>query len=264
MSDQNQHNIEIQLNLQKWREKPLLRRVYQQFYKLILAEIDLKAQGSIVELGSGIGNLKSVLPEALCTDLFANPWIDRVENAYMLGFSNESLSHLILFDVFHHLEYPGDAFREFLRVLKPGGRVIIFEPDISLLGWLVYGLLHHEPVSRFKPIKRFAPVGTDHSKLGYYAAQGNAGRVFLNREWHQTLCDWELRTIKRFSALSYLASGGYSKKQMLPAVSFPVLRAVECILDCFPALFSTRLLVVMEKGTRNSRQTHKQSHRFTV
>ena len=81
MSDQNQHNIEIQLNLQKWREKPLLRRVYQQFYKLILAEIDLKAQGSIVELGSGIGNLKSVLPEALCTDLFANPWNNDIPRA---------------------------------------------------------------------------------------------------------------------------------------------------------------------------------------
>ena len=71
--------------------------------------------GSVVELGSGIGNIKEVIPKCLCTDLFPNPWLDYVENAYALSFGSASVSNLILFDVFHHLKYPGTALQEFHR-----------------------------------------------------------------------------------------------------------------------------------------------------
>ena len=66
-----------------WNNKPALRQVYHDFYQLILGEIDQSIPGTIVELGAGIGNLKSYLPQALCTDLFANPWIDQI-SAYRL------------------------------------------------------------------------------------------------------------------------------------------------------------------------------------
>ena len=50
-------------------------------------------------------------------DLFSNPWLDRRENCYAMNFADGSVSHLILFDVWHHLRYPGTALREFHRVL---------------------------------------------------------------------------------------------------------------------------------------------------
>ena len=52
------------------------------------------------------------------TDLFANPWIDQVENAYRLTFGDGEVSHLILFDVFHHLQHPRTALRECRRVAR--------------------------------------------------------------------------------------------------------------------------------------------------
>ena len=143
----DQHNIEIQKNLKSWESKPLLRDIYKEFYKKIHNYIDYSVEGKIVELGSGIGNIKIEIPEAISTDLFENPWIDQVENAYQLSFEDNSVSNLILFDVFHHFEYPGNAFAEFNRVLKPNGRVIIFDPSISMFGYFIYGLLHHEPVA---------------------------------------------------------------------------------------------------------------------
>ena len=61
-----QHQIEIRQNDEAWRRKPLLRRLYHGFYDRILALIDPAIPGAIVEIGSGIGNLKERLPRGDC------------------------------------------------------------------------------------------------------------------------------------------------------------------------------------------------------
>jgi len=115
------HQDQILENEELWKGKPLLRELYRGFHELIAQNLSRRPGGAIVELGSGIGSIKQVIPECLCTDLFPNPWIDRVENAYALSFADGTVSDLILFDVFHHLRYPGAALQEFRRVLMPGG-----------------------------------------------------------------------------------------------------------------------------------------------
>ena len=142
-----EHNIEIQKNLQLWKKKPLLRKVYADFYQTIAHHLRQDLNGLTIEIGSGTGNIKDAIPTCIRTDLFPNPWVDRVENAYILSFMDASVATLILFDVFHHLRYPGTAIQEFHRVLVPGGRVIIFDPFISLAGRLIYGFFHHEPIA---------------------------------------------------------------------------------------------------------------------
>jgi len=149
----DKHNIEIQKNLKYWESKPILKKIYQKFYKLIFNHLQNNIQGKVVEIGSGLGNLKMVVPDCISTDIFFNPWIDQVENAYKMSFSDNSVSNLILFDVWYHLEFPGNALREFNRVLVPEGRVIIFDPAMSILGFIVYGFFHNEPIGFFKKIK---------------------------------------------------------------------------------------------------------------
>src|SRR5438046_1573586 len=111
-SDVGQHQREIERNLQAWRSKPLLRTIYADFFARIIHLIDPQTPGRIVEIGSGIGNLKNHLPQAVSTDLFPNPWIDAVCDAYELPFSDGTVSHLILLDVFHHLRVPGAFLKE--------------------------------------------------------------------------------------------------------------------------------------------------------
>ncbi len=147
-----QHQLEIQRNLEVWRNKPLLRQIYAGFYQWILGLLDLSLSGRIIEIGSGVGNLKSHLPRAIRTDLFPNPWLDLVCDGYELPFIHGSLSHLILFDVFHHLRAPSAFLLEARRVLTRGGRLILFEPYISRFSFPVYALLHHEPVAWRAPI----------------------------------------------------------------------------------------------------------------
>ena len=148
-------------------------------------------ESKIVELGSGLGNIHEVIPNCLRTDLFPNPWIDQIENAYQLSFADESVSDLILTDVFHHLKYPGTALKEFSRVLRKGGRVIMLEPCMSALGLLVYGILHDEPIAVTKEIEWDAPEDWSPEQIDYYAAQGNASRIFLGKRFRHKLGDWQ-------------------------------------------------------------------------
>jgi SAM-dependent methyltransferase len=245
--DTSRHNEEIAQNLEHWNKKPSLQKSYRAFHQLVAEQLADVEHGQVVELGSGIGNIKETIPECIRTDLFDNPWIDQVENAYDLSFADASISNLIMFDVFHHLRYPGTALAEAYRACMPTGRLIIFEPCVSLLGSLVYGPLHAEPLAMKDKITWQAPDDWSADDVDYYAAQGNASRVFLSNKYHELLKPWSIVHSRRISAFSYVATGGYSMPQLYPDSAYPLMRKLDKLLDYLPWLFATRLLVVLEK-----------------
>lgn len=243
----NLHQELINKNGQHWQQKPLLQKLYADFYRIIAQNLSNLPDAKIVELGSGLGNIREVIPNCLRTDLFPNPWIDQIENAYKLSFAEESISDLILTDVFHHLKYPGTALREFARVLRKGGRVIMLEPYMSALGLLVYGVSHDEPIAILKMIEWDAPEDWESENIDFYAAQGNATRIFVRNGFRHKLVGWQKIETVRLSAFAYAASGGFSKPQLYPTFMLPLIKRLEKLLDFFPTLFATRLLVILEK-----------------
>ncbi len=243
-----QHNFEIHANAEVWRRKPLLRDIYDEFYKLISTELPPDDMGPVVELGSGMGNIKRCLPQSITTDLFPNAWLDRQENAYALTFSNDSVGAFVLFDVFHHLRHPGAVLSELHRTLREHGRVILFEPDMGLLGRFIYGMFHHEPLLLRDPIAWDAPADFKPENHGYYAAQGNAHRIFVRGERPGSLEGFSVLRVKRYPALGYVASGGFGGPQLYPRFLLPLFKIIDSILRFLPGLFSTRLLVVLEKN----------------
>lgn len=238
----DQHQTEIQKNLQHWQQKPLLQKIYAAFYQRILKFIDARAPGLVVEIGSGVGNLKTHLPTAISTDLFPNPWLDLVCDGYELPLAAGSVSHLLLFDVFHHLQAPKAFLNEARRVLTSSGKVIFFEPYISWSSYPVYGLLHHEPVAWRQAIDLSAHLPRPRN---YYAAQGNATRLFFRKPAADWLAAWKLVHAEAFSAFSYLLSGGYSKPAVYPAACFDFLEGVDRQLSRWPRLFAARCLIVL-------------------
>jgi SAM-dependent methyltransferase len=245
--DANQFQKDILLNQERWRNKPILQTIYREFHQIIAAQLSSLPDPLVVELGSGIGNIKDVIPHCLRTDLFPNPWIDQIENAYALSFADKTVSDLILFDVFHHLRHPGTALRECQRVLRPGGQLIIFDPFISLLGLIVFGVYHPEPIGWRDEIVWNAPEGWSAHTLDYYAAQGNATRIFFGRMAKTLLKDWNIICRQRLASFSYAASGGYSGPQLYPDRLYPQMRKLDRLFYFLPGLFSTRMLVVLEK-----------------
>lgn len=242
-----QHNVEIERNRASWERKPQLREIYRRFYRLIDRRIDRRLPGRVVELGSGLGRIKEEIPDCVTTDLFPNPWLDRQENCYALSFADGEVSHLILFDVWHHLRYPGTALKEFHRVLGPRGRLILFEPAASWLGRIVYHYFHHEPVGMNDPITWEAPTGFSAEDADYFASQGAATRLFWWREADRRLNGWKVREVKPIASFDYFAAGGFSGPMMGGRFLHGLMRGLDTIVAPFPRMFAARLLVVLER-----------------
>src|ERR1051325_5320818 len=78
----------------------------------------------------------------------------------------------------------------------------------------------------------------------YYAAQGNASRIFGTPGFRQKLSDWRIAELRYFAALSYLASGGLRGPQLYPSALLPAIQRADAILSRVPFLAS-RMLVVL-------------------
>jgi len=244
--DITQHQIEIQKNRNHWQSKPLLGKIYQRFYEAILARLQ---PGVTLELGSGIGQIKNFIPDCITSDLSPNPGIDRVESAYALSFEDYALNNIVLFDVWHHLEYPGAALRECHRVLAPGGRVIIFEPAMGLIPRAVYGMFHHEPLGFGESINWEPPAALNLANAPYFAAQARAWRIFRGGEGASHLAGWRVIECASWSDLAYLGSGGFSKPSLYPAFLLPWIERLDRLLTrIHQSTFSARMLVVLEKN----------------
>jgi SAM-dependent methyltransferase len=239
-----QHQVEIQGNLRSWESKPLLQKIYAGFYRRILELIDSRLDGHVVEIGSGIGSLKAYLPQAIATDLFPNPWLDVACDGYELPFRQHSLSHLVLFDVFHHLRAPNAFLCEARRALTVSGRLILFEPYVSWASWPVYGLLHHEGLAWRQPISLQEQLPRPRD---YYAGQGNATRLFFLNEIPGWPKGWEVFHAEAFSCFHYLLSGGYAKPAMYPAPWLEGFRRLDAKLSRWSKLFGGRCLVGLRK-----------------
>jgi SAM-dependent methyltransferase len=244
-----QHNIEIAGNSIAWKRKPLLQQIYHLFYRQIRSRLQYRVSGLTVELGSGQGHIKEVIPDCLTTDIFPNPWLDRVENAYALSFADGSVANMILFDVWHHLEFPGSALEEARRVLAPGARLILFEPAMGWLGLLAYGLFHHEPLGLKHRFQWRASEGVDLRKAPYFAAQASASRFFWKGKDRPFERDWRLVEVRPSASLFYVGSGGFSKWQFIPSFLFPMLVRLDPLFSRLPRLFATRMIVVLERRT---------------
>ncbi|MCC5021494.1 MAG: class I SAM-dependent methyltransferase [Candidatus Synoicihabitans palmerolidicus] len=243
-----QHNQEIHENLQHWERKPELQEEYASFYQLIAAHLPPPAQGPVLECGSGIGNLKSAFPTAITSDLFPNPWLDRQENVYALSYADRSLAGVVLFDVLHHLRFPGRSLNELERVLQPDGRVVIMEPAAGLLGRIMLGLFHHEPLALRDKITWAAPPLFDPTNIDYYAAQGNAWRIFGSQRSQFPLPGWTIQKVQYLPALPWLLTGGFRGPCLNRGVLRPVIKGLDALLRCAPRLFASRMIVVLTKS----------------
>ncbi len=224
-------------NSEVWVSKQLLRDVYHLMYERVMGWVDDSIPGQLMEIGGGIGNFGQFAKDAVVTDQLFAPWLDICCDAYRLPFRDRSVSHLVLFDVFHHLSSPATFFAEALRVTTDGGRVIVLDPYVSATSAIAYGLFHDEPIAWHSVLEQ-TPSGD------YYAAQGNATRfLFRDSSW---LRDWRIVHREAFSAFAYLLSGGFSRSALYPRKLLRLLTGIDRSLSRLPAMFGARCLVVLE------------------
>ena len=84
-----------------WNTKPILKTIYGDFFDRIAMSC---GPGPTLEIGGGIGNLKSRLPDVWTSDIQYAPWLDLVADAQQMPFSNGVLGNIVMLDVLHHVE----------------------------------------------------------------------------------------------------------------------------------------------------------------
>ena len=243
--DLAEHQRQIEENLQFWKAKPVLREIYRDFHRLLARSLSA-VPGETMEIGSGIGNIKEVIPHCVRTDIFPNPWIDRQENIYRLTMANRSVANLILFDVFHHLEYPLDALNECHRVLQPGGRLLVFDHAMSAAGFLFSKFLHHERDGFLQSYKLYSDNASELDSPRYYADHANAQRIFEHRFKELLQTSWRKVAVVKIPAFKWLLSGGYRGPSLLPPSAAAPVACSERAASLMPSLFALRVLAVLE------------------
>ena len=235
-------------NRKIYQNKDLIKIIYNNYYKNIKKNIYLSDKKKILELGSGGGNIKKVIKECITSDQFKNKNIDRIENIYKINFKKNSISNIILIDVFHHLQFPSLALKEIHKVLIKNGRIIMIEPAMGFIPRIVYKIFHYEPNGfnlriKWNNIPKKMPLSNQ-----YFAAQSIPWRAFFLKELNLK-SKYSIKLIKPFSDFAFLLSGGYSYKALYPKILYSLIKLIDKILTSISIrIFSARMLIVLEKN----------------
>lgn len=129
----------------------------------VVRVLESQPRGPLLDIPAGQGALAERLLatgfDVRCCDLY--PEIFRLENVEIrrgdlnrdLPFESQSFAYVTCLEGLEHIENPQQAIREFARLLRPGGCLMVSVPNIlnieERLKWLIYGYTSH-----FKPITR--------------------------------------------------------------------------------------------------------------
>jgi SAM-dependent methyltransferase len=207
--------------------KKFMRELYTGWYMQFKKALEGLPEGKVIEIGSGGGFIKDIIPEVITSDVINLPTNDMAFSALEMPFADSSIKAILMIDTFHHLPDCEQFLNEAQRVLMPGGAIVMVEPANSWWGRFIYKNFHHEP---------FNPKGnwTFPSSGPLSGANGALPWIVFKRDkqrFDQSFPMLKLLHYKNHSPLRYLISGGFTLKQLLPGFMYKPVVLLEKLLS---------------------------------
>jgi SAM-dependent methyltransferase len=214
--------------------KKFLKKLYLNWYQEFIEVSKDLPPGDIIELGSGGGFLKEVLPKVITSDILPLPNCDRQFSALGMPFNDNSVSGIFMIDVFHHIPDSKQFLKEAYRVLKPGGKIVMIEPANSVWGRFIYKNFHHEP---FDPkaawiLPQSGPMSGANGALPWIVFERD------RQSFEKQFPNLKIDSIKFHTPFRYLLSGGVSRKALVPGWSFSFFTYIENKINIFSQYIS--------------------------
>lgn len=222
---------------------PFLKKIYLKWYSVFQSIYNNNPNGKYLEIGSGGGFLKDILPNIITSDILPLPYVDKQIDAQNLPFENNSLDAIFMLNVFHHIPNPALFLKEAERVLKPNGQVVMIEPANTLFSRWIYKKFHHEPFDENAglQIDPGKPLSHSNQALPY---------IYFIREknnFQKNYPSLKIQSIRYHTTLLYLLSGGVSYYPFVPNFSFSFFSFVELLLYPFQKMTGLFNTIIIQK-----------------
>ncbi len=210
-----------QLRLEIIQSKSFLKKIYTEWYQLILSTLPKKKH--VLELGSGAGFFSELLPQLITSEIFETPGVKLVTDACKLALPDNSLNAIIMTDVFHHIPDVEQFLSEATRCIKQGGKLTMIEPWCTPWSQWIYKKLHSEP---FDPestwiIQNIGPLSGANGALPWIVFERD--KLIFNQKFPE----WHIIKIEPLMPFSYLLSGGVSMRTFIPGGMYDFIRIFE-------------------------------------
>lgn len=229
--------------------KPMLAAVFRECHELMLG-LDRRmfgdTPGQRVELGAGVAPIAMTYPEVLATDVVPSPGLDAVIDAQAMDLTDGSVRALYGQNCFHHFPDPQRFLAEAVRVVAPGGGVVLIEPYYGPVASRVYRrLFASEDFDKAMPGWRTDATGPMHGAnqaLSYIVFERD--RALFEREFPSLEL---VVTFPLSNYLRYLLSGGLNFRQLAPTLAEPALRALERALHPARRVLGLHHVIVLRR-----------------
>lgn len=235
------------LDARRIKSNPLVQRIWERKYRGMLEAFERHnraAGGAWVELGSGGGFFAELAPRVITSDIKPLGYVKLSLDAQALPFRDGSLAGLFAMQVFHHLPDVRRFLGEVRRCLRPGGVLVMEEPNDGWLAHLLFTYLHPEPFDKRAPRWEFpasGPFSSSNQALAYIVFK-------RDRRLAAEFPELEVVELTADTCLEYLGAGGVVYRQLVPSVLFPCLRMADRVLaPLMPVLGLHQRIVVRRR-----------------
>jgi SAM-dependent methyltransferase len=209
----------------------------------------------VIEIGAGAGFSKGFIKgNVIMTEIAPYPWVTICLDAMNLPFGSDTIDVVICVNALHHFVTPIKVLHDLNRCLKPGGYVLLFEPNPSFLFLLLLRIMRHEGWSF--DVDVFDPTACVNDPADPWSGN-NAISYLMFRDrsvFQKNAPEYQILHDNFAECMTFPLSGGVTAKTKTIELPMAILRIIDWIdrklCRLWPMMFAMGRSVVLRKQRR--------------